>query len=183
MTIHSLHDDPEARKPWYKHFWLWFVLTPPIVSVFVGTSLVYTAFTHTDSLVIDDRIDVGRATHQKHERERLAGELGIAGDLVLEEGHRVVLQLEYGSADAEPDGLWLRLIHPTLETRDLELDLQPAGGGRYLAKWPTAGEPLGRRYIQVEPKDRSWRLVGELRWGEDEMRLEPRTPIFATRTS
>ncbi len=179
MSVDSLRDDPEARKPWYKHFWLWFVLTPPIVSVFVGTSLVYTAFSHPDSLVIDDRIDVGRATHQKHERERLAGEMGIAADLVLEEGERVKVSLEYRERDAAPERLWLRLSHPTLESRDLELSMQSAGSGRYLAEWPVTAEPLGRRYVQMEPADREWRLVGELHAGAGGLRLEPRQPIFS----
>lgn len=174
---------PEA-KPWYRHFWLWFVLTPPIVSVFVGLGLVFAAVTYGDSVVVDDRIDVGRATEQKHHRERLAGERGIRAELSVdtEDGRLgIVWFAEEGEA---PETLQLSLIHPTRAELDLRRRMEPAGGGRYdaaLGEIGTSTGKLGRRYVQLEPEDRSWRLVGELQAGDSELRLAPREPVFSAR--
>lgn len=178
-----MSDQPgRAPKPWYREGWLWFVLTPPMCSIVVGLGLVFAAVTYGDSEVVDDRIDVGRATHKLHERERIAEEVGAAAELrVSESGVEVVWD---GDEAARPETLRLLLTHPTRADADRVVYLKASDDGFRPVDGDTeAGTPLGRRYVQIEPEDGRWRLVGELEADAGSLSLRPRPPVFASSPS
>ena len=74
----------KAHRPWYKEFWLWFVLAPPMASIALGLSLVAVAFTQGDTVVVDNYAQAGRALHKDNHREHAAREIGLDGTLVLD---------------------------------------------------------------------------------------------------
>ncbi len=170
----------EASKPWYRHLTLWLVLMPAMGGVVAGLGIAVTGFSNPPQLVVDDRIDVGRATHQLHERERRAGELGLAARVHFDEAERLQVILSSSEGNDLPDQLAVTLYHPTMEDRDETYDLIRAGDGRYVAE--RSGDEPGRRYVHVEPeRDGEWRLIGERQAEDAVLELRPRRPVFAER--
>ena len=41
-------------KPWYRHFWPWFLMALPAAVVVAGLSTAYIAHEHADDLVVDE---------------------------------------------------------------------------------------------------------------------------------
>jgi len=166
MNMVEQHDE----GPWYRQFWLWFVLAPPMASVVLGLSLVFTAVTKGDSMVVDNYSQAGRGLHRSNELERAAVSLGLDGTLVLDrESGQVVIHLQ--GLEHMPGELRLQLSHPTHAERDVQLLLQRDGSGLYRAD---ARRPVeGRHYLRLQPDDDGWLLARELGQGQDELSLAP----------
>ncbi len=160
-----------TQKPWYRQFWLWFVLAPPAASIVLGLSLVTIAVTKGDSMVVDNYYKAGRALHKNDRRERAAVELGVAGTMVLDrEAGLVTIHLH--DLDNMPERLKLLLTHPTHAERDLALELQRDSTGLYRAD---ARRPVdGRYYLRLEPEHGEWLLAKEMAGSQDEIALVAR---------
>ena len=154
------------EKPWYKHFWVWFILAPPMASVVLGLLLVVTAYKHADDLVVDDYRKIGRAFEQQFERDRIAESLQVTarGSIDRDAGTVNLLLTLQGEL---PATLLFRAIHPTEADRDLETVLTRGEGDVYHGRFTKS--PDDRRYLQLEPADRSWRVTSELESGADAM--------------
>ena len=161
----------DGQRPWYREFWLWFVLAPPMASIVIGLSLLTVAITQGDSLVVDNYSQAGRALHKNDERERAAVDLGLDGNLVLDrEAGLVTIHLQ--GLEEMPERLKLLLSHPTHAERDVELALERDGTGLYRA---AARRPVdGRHYLRLEPADGAWLLAKEIGQGDSEISLAPR---------
>ncbi len=148
-----------TEKPWYKHFWVWFILAPPIASIILGLSLVVTAYKHADDLVVDDYRKIGRAFEQQFERDRMAEFLNVAarGSIDRDAGTVNLLLTMDGEM---PASLLLRAVHPTEADRDLDVVLTRGEGDVFHGRFTKA--PRDRRYLQLEPADSSWRVTSEL---------------------
>ncbi|RFA31244.1 hypothetical protein CAI21_00965 [Alkalilimnicola ehrlichii] len=81
MAPHNTEDN----RPWYRQFWFWLVMAPPIASFFAGGSLIVASVIHSDSMVVDDYAKVGRAMHKYLARDELAADLGVSARLYLDE--------------------------------------------------------------------------------------------------
>ena len=46
--------DTLDTKPWYRHFWVWFIIALPAAAVVAGLFTLYLAVSNPDSLVISD---------------------------------------------------------------------------------------------------------------------------------
>ena len=161
----------EQTGPWYRQFWFWFVMAPPMASIVVGLSLVGIAVTHGDSLVTDDYSQAGRALHKSHERERAAAELGLDGTMIVDREAGVVT-IHLQGLEEMPERLQLLLAHPTHAERDVDLELERDSAGLYRA---SARRPVdGRHYIRLQPDDGGWLLAAELGGADAEMSLAPR---------
>ena len=44
----------EQDKPWYRHFWVWFIIALPTAAVTGGLLTLWIAMSNPDFLVIDD---------------------------------------------------------------------------------------------------------------------------------
>ncbi len=161
----------EDTVPWYKQFWPWFVITPPLVGIMLGVLLVTAATYDPDGLVIGDYSKEGRGINQSIARAQFAMQLGLAADVQIE-GEQVVVLLK-SNPIIPPQELELRFVHPTRDQFDQKLVLthDPVRNRYYAdiealetAKW----------YVYIEPMDGAWRLRGRMAdFDAPDIRLEP----------
>ncbi len=156
------------KRPWYREFWLWFVLAPPMASIVLGLSLLATAIINADSVVVDDYYQVGRALHRVQEKEVRAEELGLHGQLVMDREHGTITLRLDGNQEL-PDTLSLALSHATHASRDLELDLQRDSSGLYRAD---ARRPIhGRYYLRLTSEADGWLIIRDMNPEDRELSL------------
>ena len=72
-------------KPWYKHFWPWFLMALPAAVVVAGLSTAYIANRHADDLVVDDYYKDGLAINVQLAKKQRAAELGLSARLHFSE--------------------------------------------------------------------------------------------------
>lgn len=152
--------------PWYRQFWPWFLIALPGSVVVAGLITVYIAFKHADSTVNDQYYRDGLAINQVLAQDQLAGRLGAAAEINWDKLTGEVLINLSIQADY-PRQLRLLLLHPTDQSRDLEVTLVGGAMGHYRADLERA--PQHRYYLRLEPlPERQWRLQGEMDFGRQE---------------
>tara|TARA_R110002072_G_scaffold54816_3_gene143390 strand:- start:1013 stop:1534 length:522 start_codon:yes stop_codon:yes gene_type:complete len=149
----------EASRPWYKQPWLWFLLSVPIASVTLSSIMVTVAVVGKDSLVSDNYYKDGMAINQTIEQDQLANSLGIQ-PFISVNNTEVILNLVTRSEIATQPFLTLKLLHPTVASKDIIIKLLPSGNGIYLGELPHNIQ--GRRYLDLYAYDDSWRLREEV---------------------
>ena len=156
-------------KPWYRHFWAWFVLAIPAASVVMGISLVYVASQNKVSMVKDDYYKEGKAINQRIDKLKRAIALGLTAEVSFsrETGDLLVTipQLE----DTGPERLKLALIHPTLEARDETITLVRAPESAYWAK--LSPDKQGYFNVQLTNTDLDWELYGAINFNNPQVDL------------
>lgn len=161
---------PSAR-PWYREPWLWFLAVPPLATV-AFWAVVLTTMAERPSLVMDDYSKVGLVMEKTRERDAAASRLGVSGRLHVQRGPgRVAVALV--GLDRQPERLTLRLTHPTDAKRDIVVELDRDAAGLYRGEIRHLA--AGRRYVQLEPQSRDWRLAGVLGSDGEELFLQPRS--------
>lgn len=146
-------------RPWYREFWVWFIIAPPLASIVAGLWLVHISFTSADDLVVDDYRRIGRTFEQAVERDRAAMALNATVTISVDRTNGEVLaRLQIDGPT--PSALELLAIHPTEARRDQRTTLQPDSDGLFRGRLD--GPVDGRHYLQVVPVDQGWRLTGEL---------------------
>ncbi len=148
-------------KPWYKHFWPWFIIFFPFVAVVAGLTTVVIAVKYEDSMVADDYYKEGLAINQVLDRERKAGELGLSANIMLNRStQQLRLILKNSKNISLPDKLQLSMFHPTQAERDKVWLLHHEQGDVYSTD--TGSLVVGSWHIVLEPVDKEWRLVGRI---------------------
>ena len=158
-----------VEKPWYRHFWVWFVLTPLIGTVLASIVTLFLAGA-PPALVVDDYGPIAMTVERDLQRDRRAAELGVTARLQIDPrsgsaGQAVAVRL----AGAAPRSLTLELIHPTLEGLDQRLELTRRGD-TYTGTMPRADTRL---YVLITDAAGDWRLSGELARGSTAVDLAP----------
>ncbi len=149
-----------STTPWYKQFWPWFIIALPATVVVAGISMVFVAFKHADTMVIDNYYKEGLAINQTLEQDERAAALGLAAQLRFDTVSGEVLVDLSGSLEGSTD-LELLLIHPVDAKADRAIALIAVGAGRYRADLESL--PLARFYLRLQPRNGGdWRLNGEL---------------------
>ncbi len=174
MAAMCMTQDALTEPRWYRQFWPWFLITPPLVAVILGVVMIVLAVSGEDTLVVDDYAKIGRTYEMQVERDRRAVELGVQARVVWQRETGVV-SAAVNTAVVPGEGLVLRVIHPTREDQDRIVTLLPAITGVYRGTMP-AGAIEGRRYIQLESATGGWRLTGQMVQGSDEIHLSPGAP-------
>ncbi|MDH5190860.1 MAG: FixH family protein [Gammaproteobacteria bacterium] len=148
-------------KPWYKHFWPWFIIFFPFLAVVAGITTVIIAVKEADSLVAGDYYKEGLAINKILDRDVRSGELGLSASIMLSrstEQIRVILKSDNNIR--LPDEITLSLLHPTQEKRDKILSLAQEQAGIYSVKTGTL--IAGSWHIILEPANKEWRLSGRI---------------------
>lgn len=144
--------------PWYRQFWPWFLIALPGTVVVVSFHLMYTAYKHSDDLVVDEYYKVGLAINRQLARKERAEELALAAQFTITE-HQVTVSLE-GTVTA--DTLELTFSHPMEADRDFSIALQQVGPGIYNGRLKTT---VAERWhwILSDGAGNEWRLDGVVR--------------------
>ena len=148
---------PQQTAPWYKHRWPWFLMIGP-VAVMIGTGVsAWLGAQQPDAMVVADYYKQGKAINQDLRRDRVATELA----LTFEASHdakagRLNGRLASGGQPVVAP-FHIRLAHPTLPERDLELEALPDAQGRFSAALPVLEATHWQ--VVVEGAARDWRLA------------------------
>lgn len=156
MTSHLT----ENIQPWYRHPWPWILMAGPFIVVVAGFVTAYLAVTSNDGLVDDDYYKQGLSVNKVTARDQRASSLGLQAELVRStDGAQIRIFLRANPAVVLPDGLKLRLVHPTRGGGDQSILLRADGGGSYTGK--LAAPLTGRWHIALEDIKSEWRLTGD----------------------
>ena len=148
--------------PWYREPWAWYMVAILMVTFIWGGVQVYTAFTHQDSVVIDDYYQSGRTINQDMTRSDNARVMAIVATIAIDEltgEARVTLQ---GGVSQWPPRLRLSFLSPVFQDRDHAIDMKrtpgPQSGAAYTGQLSQAIR--GRYYLQLETPDNPIPEVG-----------------------
>lgn len=146
--------DNQTPPPWYKQFWPWFLITVPIVTVFVGATLITLAVQTQDTLVKDDYYKEGKAINANLSKDQKAKDLNISTMLTVTDSQ---VALNFTSGEPE-DGaaLTLEFFHSTLSNKDFSLQLTKETDGVYRANIPAALN--GKWRVTLWPFHKEWRI-------------------------
>lgn len=164
---------PTSRQslPWFRHYWVWLIMLPPIAAVIAGIGTVVIATRNAPDLVVDDYRKIGLANHLKHERDREAANLGLSGRL-RPTGSAFVLTIESGAESLSSSAvLTLQLYHPTLPEHDTSLTFLRQPDRTFQASLPVLAQ--ANYHLQLLPDGEDWRLVGRWRVGDASAVLNP----------
>lgn len=163
-----MQPDATDTAPWYRQFWAWFVIIPPLVAVVAGIATVVIAQRNADSLVIGDFDRVGLRYQGVETRLAAARERGIGAEVTLPAADGTLSVRLTGGHD-DPARLQLTLAHATRGDRDQHVDLVRVDGSRYEGRLPRA--LADRHYLVLEPPGAAWRLEHRLPAGARAARL------------
>jgi len=165
----------EDTDPWYRQFWPWFIMALPATAVVAGLYTVWIAMQTTDSLVVQSDDGMNLVTERNTAAEQEASRLGLRALVDINPDTGAILVTVSTAANIElPNSLALRMRHPTMASRDANVELVRAmPNSRGEASW--AGHfitpPSGRHYITLSSAN-TWRLSAE--WsGQPQIRLVP----------
>lgn len=159
--------DDSAPRPWYRHFWVWFLMVPPAATVLFWVTVIWTTAA-SPSLVVDDYSKIGVTYRQQRDRDQAAARIGVSARFhaVRDTGG---ITLALAGLDDPPPRLDLLLAHPTEASRDIKTVLERTDAGIYRARLGHALD-AGRR-IEVSPPGGGWRLSGRITAGQSELEL------------
>lgn len=164
-------NNDQAKKPWFKQPWLWFVLSVPIASVILSSIMVTVAVVGKDSLVSDNYYKDGMAINQTIEQDLLADELKLAPLLSVVD-NAVIMELNGDTthpAFKKQAFITLKILHPTVSDEDVIIKLLPTPSGQFVGELPES--ILGRRYLDVYAFDESWRIREEVTFPLHQLKL------------
>lgn len=118
-------------KPWYRQFWLWFVIALPATSVITGLTMLTIAIKNADDVVADNWYREGRAINRSLEAEQRARQYGIRVVLAPQSQGRWSIRLQSNTPLPWPKTLELMLRHPTQADKDILAHLIHRGDGEY----------------------------------------------------
>jgi hypothetical protein len=183
----SVASHQELSNPWYQEFWAWFILTPLIVVVFVGATLLTVAIKESDDIVLDNYYKEGRMINQRIDQDAKAAALGLRAELKFDlEVGAILLTLTAKDKSELPKTLILNLDHPFEESYDITATMHQIVPGSYRTDIET--RLTKRWYVRVSPdlpilneggmdlkemnqKDKVpkelWRLIGDVNLDND----------------
>lgn len=144
-------------KPWYRHFWPWFLITLPACVVVAGIWTAVIASKHADDLVADEYYKDGLAINVQLAKKQRAAELGLSAQLHFS-GDLVTVTL---SGPVRDSGLRLKLSHPLEADRDFAMPLTRIAPGSYRGSLDAEITPHWHWTLQGLRRD-DWRLDGKV---------------------
>lgn len=153
-------DAHASGSPWYRHFWVWFIVLLLSAVVIGSVFFVFIAARHADDLVVDDYYKSGLAINRKLEKEQRAAALKLTATPHFT-GNQVVVELSQSWPEPR---LRLSLSHPVDADQDVEIELVLEADGRYHGDF--AAPPPFHWHWQLESiGPDAWRLGGTVQPG------------------
>ncbi|NRB42264.1 MAG: FixH family protein [Pseudomonadales bacterium] len=145
-TIDHGKNTPDVT-PWYRQFWLCFIIGLPATVVIIASFLVIMAFQVADSEVTKNYYQDGLSINNVFEEMNSARAMQLRADIRID-NETWIVTLE-SATPLGSDDLKLDLQHPFDSDLDLQLTLQNSGKQSYIAKVPELS--AGRWYIDIYP--------------------------------
>ena len=152
-TGNTQADNTQQELPWYKHPWVWLIISFPLMAVFMGLTTVYFAVTDKDTLVRDNYYKYGRGINRELDLETKAVDLGIKAEVTIDE-QTGVITVNTASNESLPPVLHLIILHPTQAEKDYDLALNRIDDGRYTAVIDASLR--GRYHLQLKSEEQKW---------------------------
>lgn len=143
-----------TNKPWYKHFWPWFLIAIPLSSVIVGSIVLSFAMDGTNSMVVDDYYKEGKTINVRLDKIERAKELNIKTSLDIS-GDTIAVEFLSGKPEIGT-ALKLDFFHVTLKNRDAEILLTRDAYGIYRGNIDF--DIKGKWRLRLMPLDEEWKL-------------------------
>lgn len=142
--------------PWYKQFWLWFLIVPVLVLMTGSFFLLYKAITTHDGVILDNHYKDGKGYSARTDEDAFARDIQLSADLYWADDNISIKLL--GALQPLPETVELIIAYPTTEAYDIHLVMQHRGLGEYTATLEQ--EVSGRRLLQLHPveAEQEWRL-------------------------
>lgn len=143
------------ERPWYRQFWVWFVIAIPLIAVIASLQFVYIAYTNQDALVRDDWYEDGKTINQSLARDERARALGVSALINFDDISGDVLLTLQAKQPVTADSLQLVFTHATRKALDQQLTLKHLQDGEYRGQLT---RPLDGGF-QIELSGSDWRLT------------------------
>ncbi len=144
----------EETTPFYKEPMVLLLVVPPVAAIIWGMVMLTLAFNGKDSLVSDSYYKEGVSYTENEVLVKNARAAKVSSEVIFsDDGVELILN---GDFDVEPHSLQLKLIHPTLEDRDVVVFMQRIGPRQYagvLEEYLT-----DRRHIWLASLEQQWRI-------------------------
>jgi hypothetical protein len=149
------HPSPvEDTKPWYKHFWPWFLILVPLASMIFSINYFHLALTTENSLVVDDYYKEGRVINTRIDRRDAALKLNIKTELDIRDG-AIALRFISG-VPTTGEALELGFYHTTMAAKDFKVLLSRDAQGVYRGSYDV--DINSKWQMTLMPLDQSWKV-------------------------
>ena len=148
---------PRQPRPWVREPFMWLVVGIPLLTVVAGLTTVMIAARHSDPVVSDEFRKEGLAIQHDPARDLAAARIGARAEATITANQiTVAVTLAVG----EPPGALVAVLsHATRAEFDRLVVLDRSADGHYQATFESL--EAGRWYVELSPRDRSWRLRGD----------------------
>jgi hypothetical protein len=146
----------EDEGPWYKQFWLWFLIVPVMILMTGSFYLLYVSIKTHDGVILDNHYKDGKGYSVRTEEDAFARSVNLEAELRWVDS-TITIFLN-GNLNPMPEEIELVIAYPTTEVYDINLVMNHRGLGEYQT---TVTEPVeGRRVLQLHPlnAELDWRL-------------------------
>ncbi|WP_376693600.1 FixH family protein [Wenzhouxiangella sp. EGI_FJ10409] len=150
-------------RPWYREFWVWFLLAILSMGVASGTGVLVIGIKNAPQMVTGDYQPLGKALVDTREHAERAERLGLGASLSVS-GDAAELVMSANQLEELPDQLLLRFQHPTDAGRDVSAVAHRVDNERWQAEM-SAIRPPARARVILSDMQQTWWLAG--RFGGD----------------
>lgn len=158
------------KTPWHKEPLMILVVGLPILSVIVGSIILYFAITGKDSLVSDSYYKDGMSYTEDRLFDKNAKAHKVSATLTII-GKIINIEVDT-DAEQRPEALLLQLIHPTLSSRDINLMLIRTGEKTYTVEKELNLPARWKLWLSSQSKQWRVRYSGEIE-SQKPIKLKP----------
>lgn len=140
------------QLPWYRQFWVWFVIAIPAIAVVSSLHYVYLAVINRDEVVSGDWYQDGKSINENFARVDTARDLAIHARIILDDlSGEVLVSMDGNDKVQWPAELTMTLSHATQQARDQVLLLTAITPGEYRGQLKKV--PIGRFTLDISTAD------------------------------
>lgn len=149
-------DKSEKVLPWYKEFYVWFIILFPVLAILAGIATTILAVQSDDGLVVDDYYKQGLEINRKLGRDQSAIGYGLNAEIEIDaKQENVSIKLKADSRFNYPDNFSATFLHSTRAGLDKEANMALVQDNTYQGKLGLLAR--GKWYVHLQRDD--WRLI------------------------
>jgi len=151
-----LNNDSQQVLPWYKEYYVWFLILFPTLAVIGGIATTILAVQSDDGLVVDDYYKQGLEINRTLERDQVALDYNLDAKINLDqELEEVSIAMSATSEFVYPDNLSVTFLHATRSGLDKEVHMLLTQDNIYRGNLSVL--TAGKWYVHIQYDN--WRLI------------------------